>query len=177
MKKYSKEVTIYFDSKRLLAHNPQTNRIYEREEIEEIMNLLQKTVDLYELKKDEEYFTVKEEGDFINALFAIERFSRYSDDCYDDEDFLYLISFENMYKIGKTTNIKNRISQIRSITGLDCKLEFHFKGLGLFEKSTLLKFAHLNITGEYFKKDQAIYDYFESIHDDIEYFNDENIQC
>ena len=85
--------------------------------------------------------------------------------------FVYLIKIKdkNKYKIGLTSNLKQRISSLSNQNPFEIKLITAIENNDIYKLESELhkKFADKNIKGEWFELSQKDVDYIKRIEDDI----------
>lgn len=76
---------------------------------------------------------------------------------------IYLISHNDQFlKIGYTNNIKNRLSQLQCSSPIKLKLLHLIDGDTSLESDIHNMFRHIGASGEWFKYDESIIDYFSN---------------
>ena len=76
---------------------------------------------------------------------------------------IYLISHNDQFlKVGYTNNIKNRLSQLQCSSPIKLKLLHLIDGDTSLESDIHNMFKHIGTSGEWFKYDESILDYFSN---------------
>jgi hypothetical protein len=99
---------------------------------------------IVEMMKDKEIYN--------RANREVQTLIEFEEDCKINEDYIYLIKSNGLYKIGYTTNLKSRLNDYKVHFGL-VELIYVYKGFNCYELETILHNLVMdkNHRGEWFE--------------------------
>lgn len=137
---------------------------FTREELEKIKTSIDKTLGYYELENITDDF-IKEQDENQRSQELKEWLENKNvKPKTENIDDLYLILDEdaNHLKIGRSRNVKSRLSQLQIANSHKLKLLYSIPKKGYLEKEIHDVFNDLKVKGEWFVNDGRIIEYFEA---------------
>ena len=95
---------------------------------------------------------LKDKDIYNRAAREVQTLIEFEEDCKINEDFIYLIKSNGLYKIGYTTNLKSRLNDYKVHFGL-VEVVYIYKGFNCYELETILHNLVMdkNHRGEWFE--------------------------
>ena len=95
---------------------------------------------------------LKDKDIYNRAAKEVQTLIEFEEDCKINEDFIYLIKSNGLYKIGYTTNLKSRLNDYKVHFGL-VEVVYIYKGFNCYELETILHNLVMdkNHRGEWFE--------------------------
>lgn len=137
---------------------------FTKEELEKIRTSIDKTLDYYELENITDDFVEEQDEVQRNQELKKHTGSRDVNPKTQRVDDLYLILDEdaNHLKIGRSKNVKSRLSQLQIANSHKLKLLYSIPKMGYLENEIHHTFRNLKVKGEWFVNDGKIIGYFEA---------------